>query len=73
MPPIEGFFVYCCECGEEVQVGPGTFARVIAGESFMVCSDCTSMATYCAENGSPTTRVSRGRGGATPSGKRSRR
>lgn len=49
MPEIEGFFVRCYECSEEVKVGPGTFRRVLAQQSWVICEHCTAMATHCSE------------------------
>lgn len=38
------YWVVCVECGTDVQVGFGTFRRVIARESFMLCETCSASA-----------------------------
>lgn len=50
MPEIQGFFVPCYECQKEIKVGPGTFRRVLAKQSWIVCPECEPMQTYCSEN-----------------------
>lgn len=45
MNPV--YFCYCSDCGAEVKVAPGTFKRVMRGDSVMVCDQCTATATYC--------------------------
>lgn len=50
MPKLEGFFVPCYECGEDIKVGAGTFKRVLAKQSWIVCPKCEPMQTYCSES-----------------------
>lgn len=54
MPEIEGFFVSCYECGNDVRVCAATFNRVLRRESWIVCEACTAMATHCANGDAPT-------------------